>query len=198
MSIPSDNSPGGDCHELSGEMWQWILRVVEVSTRQWQRRHRLQVVDADDVGQEVIKAVLRALREGGRLRDLLKAAVISESSLREARAYLRLMCRNTSATFARRRSREHVDGATAELLPDTRLPTAGEALELDETRSAVRAALASLPSEDRRLVQQLYFEGLTVSEVGNRHGVTRRTIWCRKDRVFEGLRAILRRSGPDD
>jgi len=68
---------------------------------------------------------------------------------------------------------------------------AGEA----ETRRAVAGALATLPPEQRELIERAFFDGLTHTELAERSGLPLGTV---KTRIRTGMQALKRLLGPAD
>ena len=64
----------------------------------------------------------------------------------------------------------------------------------NELRREIRGALASLPEEQRQLIEQAYFGGLTHSELAARFRLPLGTVKTRVRRGLQGLRALLQRS----
>jgi RNA polymerase sigma-70 factor (ECF subfamily) len=62
-----------------------------------------------------------------------------------------------------------------------------EELGLPEERRAVRAALDGLPTEQRRVIELMYFDGLSQSKVAERLGVPLGTV---KSRTLLGMRRL--------
>jgi RNA polymerase sigma factor (sigma-70 family) len=62
-----------------------------------------------------------------------------------------------------------------------------EDLGLSEEREAVRAALDQLPDEQRRVIELMYYEGLSQSKISDRLGVPLGTV---KSRTLLGMRRL--------
>ena len=60
----------------------------------------------------------------------------------------------------------------AETLADPFAQQPGDALEQRDVTAALQAALAAMPERDRAVLVQSYIEGLTLSQIGQRLGVT--------------------------
>lgn len=63
-----------------------------------------------------------------------------------------------------------------------------EAVLWNECREKLRNALKSLSEQDARLVQLLYFEEITVKEVADIFGCSRKTIGKHRGRILKELR----------
>ena len=110
-----------------------------------------QTAEAEDVVQEAFLAIWR------------QAARLDPA--RGVRSYLLTIVHNKAIDRLRKRARrpELVLDETAPLVADA--PDPAEFAEALENRELVRAALRSLPEEQRRTVEMAYFGGLTTGEV---------------------------------
>ena len=134
---------------------------------------------ARDLSQEVMLAVLRALREG-RLRE--------EDGLA---GYVWTTARNQISYYFRRRavrSEEPVPDALESELPDPE-----ECLHDSRRRRAARLALDRLGRADRQLLYLSFFEGLKPREVAARLGLAPPVVRMRKSRALKRARAVLER-----
>lgn len=66
-----------------------------------------------------------------------------------------------------------------------------EAIELKQLKRNLSAALASLGEDDRKLIQALYFEGISTRRYACAAGVTQRAIVKRRDRILRDLKKIF-------
>ncbi|MEW6270195.1 MAG: RNA polymerase sigma factor [Thermodesulfobacteriota bacterium] len=134
----------------------------------------------DDLRQEVLLAVLANAR-AGRLRD--PQAFVG---------YVRIITRNKVMDRLKERLRHHEkerlpwDDATAYA---TAPATGAEPIE----RAALRAALAELPGEERRVLDGVYGEGKTYEEVSAETGIPLGTM---KRRLRDALATLRRRLAP--
>ncbi len=78
----------------------------------------------------------------------------------------------------------------------TAAPTPPDAVEADETRTELAAAIATLPPDERAAVLLAYEEGLTQSEVAARLGWPLGTVKTRTRRALRRLRVTLAESSP--
>jgi RNA polymerase sigma-70 factor (ECF subfamily) len=134
----------------------------------------------DDLRQEVVLAVLANAR-AGRLRD--PQAFVG---------YVRIITRNKVMDRLKERLRRHEkerlpwDDATAGALVATSVETTHAA----DDRAAVRAALAELSDDERRVVDGIYAEGKTYEEVSAETGIPLGTM---KRRLRDALQLLRRR-----
>ena len=74
---------------------------------------------------------------------------------------------------------------------------AGSVAKADGTHGSngdLRDAIGGLPSEQRQLIKQLFWEGCTETEVANARGSNQSTVSRRKQAILKGLRMRLRAS----
>ena len=85
--------------------------------------------------------------------------------------------------------RRRAAGAVADAIDPGDDPgvTVVEELDLPEERSAVRSALAELPSEQRQVLELMYFSGLSQSQIAERLSVPLGTV---KSRALLGMRRM--------
>ena len=65
------------------------------------------------------------------------------------------------------------------------------AIDLPRERKLVRTALGALPDEQREVIQRMYFEGLSQSQIAERTGVPLGTVKSRTLLAMRRLRASL-------
>lgn len=75
--------------------------------------------------------------------------------------------------------------------PEDPAEEALEAVGVPEERAAVRAALEDLPPEQREVIELMYFEGLTQSQVAERTSIPLGTVKSRALLAMRRLRASL-------
>lgn len=65
------------------------------------------------------------------------------------------------------------------------------AIELDQLKRNLSAALASLGEDDRKLIQALYFDGISTRKYACSVGVTQRAVVKRRDRILRDLKRFF-------
>jgi RNA polymerase sigma-70 factor (ECF subfamily) len=133
---------------------------------------------AEDAVQEAFLAVWRSA-EGYR-RERAKAAT-----------WVLTLVHRRAVDLVRREDRRR--GDPLEEAPEACGPTVDEEADLRDRRTAVQAALAQLPPDQRQALELAYYGGYTQSELAERLGIPLGTI---KSRMFAGL-ARLRELVPD-
>jgi RNA polymerase sigma-70 factor (ECF subfamily) len=87
-------------------------------------------------------------------------------------------------------------GARARAIEALEVPTAGDNPELaaarSQERSRVRTALGTLPQEQRELIEEAYFRGMTHSELADAFALPLGTV---KTRVRSGMQALREQLG---
>jgi RNA polymerase sigma-70 factor (ECF subfamily) len=139
-------------------------------------RMRTQEPDtAHDLCQEVLIAVLRALRQG-QLRDTERLA-----------AFVHGIARNTANNYLRTRRRQVV---LDELSESIQAAGSKDPIESAERRQLVNRALSSVSREDRRILTLTLVEGLKPGEIAQRLGLNDEVVRTRKSRA---LRKVIER-----
>ncbi len=157
----------------------------------------------DRYGGLAYSLAMRILGDSGRAEDVVQEAFLKlwngaarfDESRGSLRAWLTTAVRNRSIDLLRGRSLQ--ERRALALKPDVIASGAGpeeqaaRALE----RDAVRAAMASLPDEQREAVLLAYFGGLTQAEIAELGGVPLSTVKGRMRLALEKLGAYLRDRG---
>lgn len=166
--IPSDPTPAELSRLRSG------IRIMAL--------HDLRDPDlADDVAQDTMARLVRALREG-RLQDPANLG-----------AFTRAIARHVIVDTLRARQRLAAIGTIEE--PASEEDSLG-ALVSAEQAARVRAALEQLSAGDREILRLSFFEGMTPQQLAERTGQPSTRVRKRKERALERLRKVfLERSG---
>ena len=96
--------------------------------------------------------------------------------MQEPRAYLTTVARNLLINHARRQSLEAAYLEVLALMPPALAPCPGERLALLETLHEIDAMLDRLPQNAREAFLLSQLDGLTYAQIGERIGVTVRTV----------------------
>ncbi|WP_372729224.1 FliA/WhiG family RNA polymerase sigma factor [Nocardioides sp.] len=155
-------------------------------------RIRGAIIDGIRAVDWVPRSVRRQLREVERTRtDLehrlartpLETEVAEELGLTVTA--LREICQKS--TFVDHASSEELD----ELEDLIELPGTQDALEDQETRELLMAAVHQLPERDRIIIAMYFFEGLTLGEIGLVLGITESRVCQLRSRATKALRSRL-------
>src|SRR6266508_6523241 len=151
-----------------------------------------------DVAQLSDEALLEAVAEDA-VQEAFLQVWRGAGSYRPERAkastWLLTFVHRRAVDLVRREERRRTE--PSESLADPAGPGADEEADLGSRQQIVRAALRSLPSEQRQAIERAYYGGLTQSEVAARLGQPLGTI---KSRMFTGLdrlRSLLAEAGFD-
>jgi RNA polymerase sigma-70 factor (ECF subfamily) len=170
---------------MDPEAWQRFVHLYSPLVYRWCRQAGLQEADAADVGQDVFRAVGRAIGtfspdgSGGTLRGWLKA-----------------ITRNKVRDFARGRKRqvEGVGGSSAQARlnevaadPEPEDPPGGEEDGL-LLRRAVELVLADFKDESRTAFLRVVVEGHDPADVARDLGITVNAVYLAKSRIKQRLR----------
>jgi RNA polymerase sigma factor (sigma-70 family) len=111
------------------------------------------------------------------------------------RAWLMSTVHHRAVDLVRREEahRRRMEGALPGPVPEDPAEQAIQAVWVREERAAVRAALEDLPAEQRHVIDLVYFEGLTQSQVAERTGLPLGTV---KSRVLLAMRRMRAALGP--
>jgi RNA polymerase sigma factor (sigma-70 family) len=159
----------GDEDAVRALVLRFRVRALDLATALLGDEHR-----AEDAVQE---AFLAALRRLGDLRDPSAFP-----------AWFRQVVRSQCTRVLRKR-RERLDPEIDDAPVGTASPLANA--ELEETRSIVRKALASLPTTERRTAQLFYLEERSCADIADDLRVPLGTVKRRLHDARERLRAML-------
>jgi RNA polymerase sigma-70 factor (ECF subfamily) len=109
------------------------------------------------------------------------------------RAWLMSTVHHRAVDLVRREEahRRRTEGALPDPSPEDPGEKAVEAVDLPEERAAVRGALAQLSAEQREVIELMYFEGLTQSQVAQRTDTPLGTVKSRAVLAMRRMRASL-------
>jgi len=156
----------------------------------WHRFHRRLVIvgmrrlgsraDAEDVAQETLQRVTRALNEKLLREPAALPGFVLQTAVHVCQQWLR------------KRGREHraLDGYANEPGEESVHPLLG--LIDDERRQVVRGALQKLPTDERELLEQIYVLDTEPSQLAERLGITPGALRVRKHRILKRLSEMLR------
>jgi RNA polymerase sigma-70 factor (ECF subfamily) len=91
---------------------------------------------------------------------------------------------------AQRRRAEQASGLGPGIVEDP-IDDVLAAIDLPRERSLVRSALGQLPDEQREVIQRMYFEGLSQSQIAERTGLPLGTVKSRTLLAMRRLRAFI-------
>lgn len=74
---------------------------------------------------------------------------------------------------------------------DTASPGLEDAVIAGELRDRLRNAIASLPKEDRELIQAIYYEGMSERAHAKQHGISQNCAYKRRRRILSRLKEIM-------
>jgi RNA polymerase sigma-70 factor (ECF subfamily) len=115
-----------------------------------------------------------------------------DESLGSLRTYLTLCARHRALDLLRSELRRAArEERHARLLPAPRPPTPGEEVADADAASVVRAAVSSLPPDQRRAVELAYFCGLSYRDVARRIGIPEGTAKSRVRLALAKLETLL-------
>jgi RNA polymerase sigma-70 factor, ECF subfamily len=157
-------------HGDDGAMTQ-LVRTFSPLIHDIARRHQNTATSGDDLVQETMLRLWRSA-------DRFDPARGNETG------FVAAVARNAAIDMSRRRA-TRPSLPVAE--PEDLLPPAAAASEGVATSVTVRAALATLPANQRELLRLAYFEHLTQAEIAERLGLPVGTV---KSRTFGALRAL--------
>jgi RNA polymerase sigma-70 factor (ECF subfamily) len=115
-----------------------------------------------------------------------------DESLGTLRTYLTLCARHRALDLLRSEFRRAArEQRHARLLPVPRPPTPGDEVADADAASVVRAALRTLPPDQRRAVELAYFGGLTYRDVARQMGIPEGTAKSRVRMALAKLATLL-------
>jgi RNA polymerase sigma-70 factor (ECF subfamily) len=152
-----------------------MVRMFHARILVMMRARTLEPEVARDLCQDVLIAVLRALRQG-QLRNPDRLT-----------AFVHGIARNTANNYLRTRRRQ----PTLNELPDSlQAASRDDPVESTERRQIVRRALSSVTQDDRRILTLTLLDGLKPGEIAERLGLNAEVVRARKSRA---LRKVIER-----
>jgi RNA polymerase sigma-70 factor (ECF subfamily) len=132
---------------------------------------------AQDLAQEILLAVLEALR-AGRLEDVNRLSAFVQGTARNRiNTYL--------ASLYQERDRPSPPSAAAVATPD-------DCYEQTERETLVRRALARLTPKDRKILLLILVDGLKPGEIAARLGISSERLRKRKSRALQRIREAVK------
>jgi RNA polymerase sigma-70 factor (ECF subfamily) len=165
----------------------------------------------DDHARSVHAAALRVTQDAALAQDVVQDVFLRlwrnpqrfDARRGELGSYLRLMARSRALDLWREaqaagRARDRltvVEGARVQARADLDPTSPASALERQESRSAVRAALGELPPAQREALVLAYWGGMTAEEIARRTGAPLGTAKSRLRLGLAKLREVLGSDG---
>jgi RNA polymerase sigma-70 factor (ECF subfamily) len=166
---------------------------------------RLQAADADAFealygryGAAALGVAVRVLRQQALAEEIVHDTFLAIWTAPQAydpsrgpfRTFLMSLVHHRAVDAVRREERLRAREARANPVPvpdEDVMEAVVEEVDLAERRQLVRAALAGLPENQRRLVELMYFRGWTQSRIAEEEGIPLGTV---KSRVFAAMRRL--------
>ena len=133
---------------------------------------------AEEIVQEAFLAVWRSPERYDRSRGSVRAWLMGTVHHRAVDAVRREQAQRRRADQAAAMSHGVAEDLTDEVL---------SAIDLPRERRLVRKALAELPDEQRDVIQHMYFDGMSQSQIAERTGLPLGTV---KSRTLLGMRRL--------
>jgi RNA polymerase sigma-70 factor (ECF subfamily) len=175
----SDASVVPDPQSHPDELTAWLSDQYRERLRLFATRRLNDSAAAEDVAQETLRRVLEALR-ADRVRD---RAAIAGFAFETAR--------NVCLQHARGEERQVRALGRLASSPEADLPDVLTSLIGEERRRAVRAALAALPDNDRRVLILTYVELQDSEAIGRALGIAAGAVRVRRHRALKKLTECL-------
>jgi RNA polymerase sigma-70 factor (ECF subfamily) len=154
----------------------------------------------DRHSRQLYNLILRILRDPGQAEDVLQEVFVAlwtrvhtyEPSLGSPAAWLVRIARNRAidrlrAAGTRTRTAEAIE------VPSIEWTTPEDRASAGEQGRVIASALDALPVEQRSLIEDAYFLGLTHTELASRHGLPLGTV---KTRIRSGLQMLRQSLAP--
>ena len=154
----------------------------------------------DDLGTAVHATALQVLGDAAAAQDVVQDVFVDlwthpgrfDEELAGLRTYLNLCARHRALDAVRSELRRAGREARhSRLLPPPRQPSPGEEVADADTASAVRAAVRTLPPDQREVVELAYFGGLSYRDVALRMGIAEGTAKSRVRLALAKLGTVL-------
>lgn len=147
---------------------------------------------------EALGLAYRLLRDGGDAEDIVqdafmaawRAAATYDPSRGSTRTWLLTLVRNRAIDRLRSRRRQPVTALKDDMDPADDVDVSDEA-SITVDGLAARKAMASLPEEQRRVIELAYFAGLTHTEIADRLSAPVGTVKSRIRLALDRLRVAL-------
>lgn len=124
-----------------------------------------------------------------------KSTLYDSSRGQKFSSWLLRVCHNTAIDkLKRRRGANLLDVENLASIPDIRIDLDNE-LEMKSLKNRIKEALRKLPEEQREIIELLYFEGFTQSEVAEGMGIPLGTVKSRARLAMVKLKKLLNGEG---
>ena len=182
MTLRPDRSD----EELLAQLQQGKLQALEVL---YDRYHRLllalayRVIGDQQVAEEVVQEVFLAV---------WRRSATYRPARGKVRQWLLSISRNRAIDRVRGNLKPSQTVELDESLTDLSAPEAWEYVDQSVQRERVRAELATLPAEQREVIELAYYGGLTLQQISDQTQVPLGTIKSRTRLAMDKLRQALR------
>ena len=182
MTLRPDRSD----EELLAQLQQGKLQALEVL---YDRYHRLllalayRVIGDQQVAEEVVQEVFLAV---------WRRSATYRPARGKVRQWLLSISRNRAIDRVRGNLKPSQTVELDESLADLSAPEAWEYVDQSVQRERVRAELATLPAEQREVIELAYYGGLTLQQISDQTQVPLGTIKSRTRLAMDKLRQALR------